>query len=404
MKPTAVSIILPIYNGGRYLLSALATVQAQTLAEWELIVVDDGSTDNTASLLAQAPADPRRIVIHQPNSGRSGSRKRALAAAHGELIAFLDVDDAWHPEFLSQLAAALQAVPHAVAAFCGWQYMDELGHPLPQSVLLSERDLQQFGRDLRWRNSIMPSSIAARRPAIEQVGGFDDSLHGSEDWDLWLRLKSLGAFVPVPRVLTWYRTHPDSATEDVAVAERERLKVNAKHLGSLDEPLASWPAVRRQAVGFTYFNAALAYLWQTKTVLGEQKLRQAVECWPGLLDLDEFYYELGCARQPRGLRGTAKGLDLKTGEALIRAALLDRTASLTARSAQRYWGHACLVLARLARNTGNWSACRGYALRAMRYGTVRDKRVAARLLARSVVPGALLHAVHSPDSLPMTPP
>lgn len=391
--PARVSIIVPVYNGGRHILSALATVRAQTFTGWELIVVDDGSTDDTAARLAQSPPDQRQQVIHQANAGRSGARNRGLASAQGDIIAFLDVDDTWNSSYLTQMCAALDQAPGAVAAFCGWQYSDESDRPLPQVVFLTQRDVSRLDQELIWRNSIPSSSLVARRRALLQVGGFDETLDACEDWDLWLRLKSQGTFVAVPRALMRYRAHAESTTENVAVMERDRLRVNARFLGALDEPLADWPALRRQAVGFTYFNAALGYFWQKNAALGRGKVRQAVQVWPGLLDQDEFYYELGCAFQPRGLRGTATGLDLGASASLIQDILSHDRPPSAARSTRAYWGRACLVLARLARNTRDWRGSHTYALRALAYADGRDRLRALRLLARGAVPRAWVRAI-----------
>jgi hypothetical protein len=270
--------------------------------------------------------------------------------------------------------------------------MDATGGLLPQKVLLSGTQLAQLDDNLLWRNSILPSSLVARSTAIARVGGFDETLRACEDWDLWLRLRASGPFTAVPHILMWYRVHSESMTEDVAGTERERLRLNAKHLGPLDAPLADWPAARRQAVGLTYFNAALGFLWQGQADLGRQRVRRAIELWPALLDQDEFYYELGCAFQPRGLRGSAEGLNLDASAALIRGVLFTELPSAPARRAQAYWGRACLILARLARNTRNPRASQAYSLRALVYAPGRQRLLALRLLARNAVPDVWLQA------------
>src|SRR6266496_2052417 len=112
MQPI-ISIIIPVYNGDTYLDAAMKSVQAQTLTDWELIVIDDGSIDDTAAILANAAPDYRRTVIHQENTGLAGARNRGLAVARSELVAFLDVDDEWHPSYLAQMQAALASVPEA---------------------------------------------------------------------------------------------------------------------------------------------------------------------------------------------------------------------------------------------------------------------------------------------------
>jgi GT2 family glycosyltransferase len=391
--PPSISITVPVFNGSRFIPNLIDTVRAQTRSDWELIIVDDGSTDDLDTPLGQAPPDTRRHVVRQPNSGLSSARNRGLAQAQGELVAFLDVDDAWRPTYLSAMCAALDQAPQAVAAFCGWQYMDPAGQALPQTVLLSQSEADRLASDLAWRNSLVPSGVVARRNAIVQAGGFDESMRNLEDWDLWLRLIGLGPFVAVPQVLVWYRTHPASLTENVLDMERGRLRMQARHLGPLDEPLAQWPSQRRRAIGFTYFTTALGLFQQNALAAGRERLRRSVECWPGLLDLDEFYYELGCAGQPRGLRGQAHGLDLKTGEALIRDVLFDPAGLTGEPSARAHWAQACLVLARLARDTRQWPACRRYALRALVSAPNHGRLQAARILARSVAPAALLAAL-----------
>src|SRR5258707_6373096 len=157
--PPRVSIIVPVYNGGRFILSALATVAAQTLTDWQIIVVDDGSIDDTAPLLLQASPDPRRKVLHQANLGRSAARNQGLKVAQAAIVAFLDVDDAWSPTYLAEMCAALDEAPRAVAAFCGWRYTDEAGQGRPQTILLSQQDLSRFDEELFWRNSIPSSSL-----------------------------------------------------------------------------------------------------------------------------------------------------------------------------------------------------------------------------------------------------
>jgi glycosyltransferase involved in cell wall biosynthesis len=387
-----ISIILPVYNGENYIRAALESAQRQTFTDWEVCVVDDGSADGTPNILKEYASEPRITILRQDNHGLAASRNRGLTAARGDYVAFLDVDDEWQPTYLARMCAALDNAPLAVAAFAGWQYIDEAGRRLPQWVLLTGQDVARLDNDLSWRNAILPSALIARRTAVLQAGAFDEALNACEDWDLWIRLKALGPFIGVPQVLMLYRAHADSMTENVANMERERLKVNAKYLGSLDVPLPDWPPDRRQAVGFTYFNSALSYLRQNELARGREKIQQAVQYWPGLLAQDEFYYELGCAFQPRGLRGSAQGIDLVKSAGLIRDFLFVDLTKAGADESPEHWGQACLVLARLARNTGQRQAARGYALQVVRHGPAGPRLEALRLLVRSSLPEAWAHA------------
>jgi GT2 family glycosyltransferase len=388
-----ISIVIPTYNGSRFIHSALTTVLSQTFSDWELIVVDDGSADGTPDVMKEYASEPRITILRQDNQGLARARNRGLAVAQGDYVAFLDVDDQWRPTYLAHMGRALEHAPQAVAAVAGWQYMDAAGKPSPQSIILSAAEVARLDQDLYWRNALVPSALVARRRAVLQAGGFDEQLSTCADWDLWLRLKALGTFVAVAEVLTWYRAHADSMSENVPNQERERLLVHAKHLGSLEAPVSQWPAARRQAVGYTYFNSALGYLRQGDAASAQERVRRAVTCWPGLLEQDEFYYELGCAFQPRGVRGTTTDLDLDTSAALIRDILFNDVPAAEARSARAHWGRACLVLARLARDTHNPPACRTFALMALRDAAGRDQIRATGLLARSVVPQGWTRAI-----------
>lgn len=372
------SVIIPAYNQARYVGAAVESGLGQSYPPAEIIVVDDGSTDETPALLAGYGEAIQ--VIRQENQGLAAARNRGIAAAQGEWLAFLDSDDRWRPDYLQQMAAVVAIAPRPVAAFAAWQYMDSSGTVMPQAVIPFGGDVQRVAAELVWRNSLLPSAAVVRREAAGQVGGFDTGLAACEDWDMWLRLQPLGRFALVRSVLMDYRTHGENMSNDPANIERERLKVNRKHTGAPDGLPQGWPEARRKAFGYTYFTTALAYFRLDDIERGVAKLNEAVACWPELAGLDEFFYELGCARQGRGVRGTGNALDLTESEALLRSLLSGR---LALPAGQGYWGHACLVLARLAAAANKPTAGRRYALQALRYGRLAHKRAAARALLRS---------------------
>jgi teichuronic acid biosynthesis glycosyltransferase TuaG len=124
-----VSIILPVYNGERFIAAAIESVRQQSLADWELLIVDDGSTDGTAALVQAQAADPRLTIIQQPNQGPAPARNRAIARATAPYVAFLDADDVWFPGYLEAVTTTLASHPEAVLAFTGWQHIDVAGCP-----------------------------------------------------------------------------------------------------------------------------------------------------------------------------------------------------------------------------------------------------------------------------------
>ncbi|MCC7359780.1 MAG: glycosyltransferase family 2 protein [Anaerolineales bacterium] len=379
-----VSVIMAAYNAAPYLAAAVNSVLAQTERAWELIVVDDGSTDDTPAVLARYSDDPRFSVIAQANGGPAAARNRGLEAAQGTLIALLDADDVWRPGYLAAMRAALEADPQAVAAFAGWQYMDASGAPLPQVVIAQAEGLAEA---LSWRNPLVPSGAVIRRAALEQCGGFDPALRGVEDWDLWLRLAAVGGLVVVPQVLVFYRTHAENLSDQVDGMEANQRALLAKHLGPLPaDPTAGTP-LQRRALGALCFNAALGYFRRRQTEAARAKVGEALRAWPAWLDTPEFYYELACAYQPRGRRGRPDAGAWAEGAALVRRVVLegrDPPAEETQRRA--WWAQACLVLAQLAPEAGQ---ARRQAAEAWRWADRRHKPAALRAWLRAALPAPI---------------
>jgi glycosyltransferase involved in cell wall biosynthesis len=380
-----ISVIIPVYNGEKYVAAAIDSVRTQTCDDWELVVVDDGSTDGTAAVLAKYTSDPRIQMSRQENRGPSAARNRGIALSHAAQVAFLDADDVWRPAYVERMAAALHSRRDAVLAFAGWQYIDPDGAVLPQAVVVTPIQVKQLREDLHLRNSLIPSSVVVWRRCVDATGGFDPSLLSCEDWDLWLRMKPLGSFVAVPEVLVWYRTHGENMSDDIERMERERCKVLDKHQGADADVSGDRARRRREVLGYTLFLSALGYFRNRDIAAGEAKLQRAVALWPGILEEDEVYYELGCAFQRRGYRGTPIGLDIRESTALVRR-LLTQCLPLSSSLSRAAWGRACLALAQLALIAGERGAARQAALRAVIRCSGLARRKAARGLLRASLP------------------
>ncbi len=190
-----VSVVVPAFNVAPYVDDCLASVRAQTLHDWECIVVDDGSTDGTAQRVRQH-ADPRIRLIGQPNSGVSAARNAGLAQARGSYVHFLDGDDRLHPQALQRLSAELDANPRALAAYGSVWAIFEDGSSYPQKPLhrrsFVSGDLLEAL--MRWEIFVSVGCCQVRAQTAREVGGFREDLRLSEDWEFFCRVAGRGAF------------------------------------------------------------------------------------------------------------------------------------------------------------------------------------------------------------------
>jgi glycosyltransferase involved in cell wall biosynthesis len=220
-----VSVLIPAYNAERHLGRALESVAAQTYADWEAIVVDDGSTDATSSI-AQGFPDERIVSARSPvNQGLAATRNLALARAQGDLVALLDSDDAWLPTYLEEQVALHDATGAAIV--CCDAYLERDGHRLP------ERYGDRFGRpsdhvdvvELVRTNPIF-ISVVLTRSVVDEVGRFDERLRSVEDLDLWLRIVERGYRVAYnPHALVVYHLASGTLSTDVLRMTRSRQRV-----------------------------------------------------------------------------------------------------------------------------------------------------------------------------------
>lgn len=210
-KP-AVSVVMPAYNAGQYIGESIASVIAQTYSCWELIVVDDGSTDNTKAITdGYAAKDERIRYVYQANGRQGKARNTGIQHAISGLIAFLDADDLWVPEMLEE-QVKLMLESHADLVFGYIHYLDpggayQVSSGVPEYDYLEGKE--GFTRLLRL-NYIPIFTVVASKQSIEKAGGFKESadLQFGEDFDLWLRMLLHGARFELNRkYLAYYRLH-----------------------------------------------------------------------------------------------------------------------------------------------------------------------------------------------------
>lgn len=215
MQPTApeVSVCMPAYNVARYIADSIASIQRQTLQNWELVVVNDGSKDQTPDIVQQlAAADPRIVLINQQNQGVSAAAMRAIEAARSDLLARLDSDDLAMPERLERQVKFLKENPDCVAVGSNVRLIDDEGLPLfvmPDIQLGNDRIVETL---LAGGWPILQTAATFRKSAILKAGGYRRELSLHEDHDLFLRLAELGRLENLPEVLSDYRQRPSGLT------------------------------------------------------------------------------------------------------------------------------------------------------------------------------------------------
>lgn len=256
MAEPAVSVILPTYDRLQYLPAAIESVLAQTLRDWELLIADDGSAPETQDYLAGLES-PRIRVLHAAHSGNPGAvRNRAIRAAHGRHIAFLDSDDYWRPGKLATQLAAVQSHPQ-----CQWSYTEFTRVSRDGSSLDFERDPARvlfegdiFTPLLRLRAGVALPTVMVRRSLLDDVGAFDERLVLHEDYDLWLRLALRSPVTLVREPLTCVRRHDQHFSARGVPVLRSRLQVLEKLAGQVHERALRREVLRARALA----EAALA--------------------------------------------------------------------------------------------------------------------------------------------------
>jgi glycosyltransferase involved in cell wall biosynthesis len=205
----AVSIVVPLYNKASYILRCLKSIQRQTFTDFEVIVVNDGSTDGSGDLAAGL-RDPRFTVTHQDNQGSGAARNRGIALAQAGLIAFLDADDTWDENFLAAIAGLAKEFPEAGVFASGYRRC--FGRGLDREVTLRTppgthtRLLADYLSIGRRGGCLTCSSVAIRRDLLTRVGGFIEGHPLGEDQDLWVRLSLLAPIAYDSRILAVYHS------------------------------------------------------------------------------------------------------------------------------------------------------------------------------------------------------
>jgi glycosyltransferase involved in cell wall biosynthesis len=267
-----ISAIIPTYNYARYVTRAVDSALHQTYPLAEVIVVDDGSTDNTREVLS-AYGDRIRYV-YQENRGLAGARNTGIRNARSPWVAYLDSDDTWFPEKIERQVKVVEADPAVELVYTSLRICYTDGRT--EDAIANPPD--QLWPRFRWANSITPSTVMMRRDLALKAGGFDESLRYCEDWEMWSRLGPHIRYGAALDPLIGYQMTPGSlssnVTKELATAERVVEKTVLKGLQGWRR--AYW---RRVAMSAVIFRASVACR-TSDPASSRRYLAQSLQRWP----------------------------------------------------------------------------------------------------------------------------
>ena len=231
-----VSVIIPTYNHCDYVLQTLESVFAQSFSDYEVIVVNDGSPDNTSHVLAPLVQQGRIRYIEQTNAGQAAARNKGLAQATGEFIAFLDDDDLWPPDKLQWQVEFLQGHPDTIVVAGSVQFVDAQGNAMEEEYF-HQRPVT-FETLFHGSPFASPGQTLIRAADIKEIGGLNENLWGVDDYDLWFRLSRRGKIAVANQLSLLYRVHPTNASKNAG-------KMFDNCLGMVKTHLKQAPASQR---------------------------------------------------------------------------------------------------------------------------------------------------------------
>jgi glycosyltransferase involved in cell wall biosynthesis len=265
MNKPVCSVVVTCYNYARFLPICLESVLKQTYQHFEIIVVNDGSTDNTDEVIDPYIKDPRIHYIKQQNAGQANAKNKGIQKAKGEFIAFLDADDFWGKTKLEKQISQFHE-PQVGVVYSAVRYIDEQGNEVPflhESTYLTPRSgkVTEF---LFFDNFIPFSSSVVRRECFERVGVFDESVKMGIDWDLWLRLSVNYNFQFVDLPLLFYRQgHAGQMSQNLELRHVCSDRIMDKFL--IQNPGILTDEIILKAKVYTYLNRG--YYYRSKNVI-----------------------------------------------------------------------------------------------------------------------------------------
>lgn len=256
-----VSVVIATYNMGKYLPDAVKSVLNQQWLNLELIVIDDGSEDETPKIISGFNSDSRLYYVRTENQGQPKAKNLGLAKSKGEFIAFCDADDLWHPEKL-KIQMPSFASPGIGVVYSEVSYIDEFGKKV-QKPRPYDRHSGKITNELAIKNFIPFGTAVIRRACLDQNGNFDESLPMGIDWDLWLRYSLNWEFHYVPESTYIYRLWPGQMSKNYRGRYENAVRILSKFLAQYPDALPR--SVISRAWADMYVSRAMAIASTEKT-------------------------------------------------------------------------------------------------------------------------------------------
>jgi teichuronic acid biosynthesis glycosyltransferase TuaG len=221
-----ISVITPAFNSGNYIAQSIEAVQSQTFTDWELIIVDDGSTDNTKGIVEEfIKSDSRIKYIYQANGKQGKARNIAISEANGEYLAFLDSDDLWVPNKLEKQLACILEKKVDLVFTQGWSFQSSIEEDVKEvdTPLGIQKNSQLLMKQL-YGYGLPILSVLVKTKVVLNVGGFEEDLRvqNAEDYQLWLKICDAGyTFYGMNERLFYYRVHPNQVTAEDSIAMKQ---------------------------------------------------------------------------------------------------------------------------------------------------------------------------------------
>jgi len=259
MNESRVTILMPVYKGERFVARAIESVLAQSHSNIELIIVNDGSPDNSADAIRPYLADPRVKYIEQQNSGVAAARNTALQHATGAYIGLCDQDDEWLPHKAEKQVAYLEAHPEAGLVHGDVDYIDEAGRPLPHEPCFPAAVFGRCFPRMYMGNPVMAVAAMFRRSVIDSVGAFDPAIKYADDYDLWLRIAAHHDVGYIDEPVARYRWHAANNSHHQVAIREYTLRVLRKGEQELPDACAQVPHNDRKLRYFRLYEQMARY-------------------------------------------------------------------------------------------------------------------------------------------------